>query len=294
MRAAPFYLAASMLLVGANVALGKMVVAIVPVFAFLLLRGIVSVLCFAPEYLRHANEGRHLTSNEKRTLFLQALIGMLGYSVFMLYGVKHTSAVAAGVITGTLPAMAALLSWLFLRERLLRPVMLSIALAVAGVVLLNVGTASAKPNMQSEASLLGNMLVLCAVVCEASYVVLSRHIASTSLSAMRISALSNWYGLLCFIPLGVWSLKDVQWQSIDAQLWLIMIWYVFAASVLCFWLWMKGAAHMSANRAGVFTACLPIAAAAMGVMVLGERLSLTQVIAFVLVAAGVLLAAREA
>jgi drug/metabolite transporter (DMT)-like permease len=280
-----------MFLVGANVALGKLIVATVPVMAFLLLRGIVSCLCFAPEFVRHREERRYLTSNEKRTLFLQAFVGMLGYSVFMLYGVRQTSAVAAGVITGTLPAVAALLSWLFLREHLSRRVLLSIALAMLGVVLLNLGTA--KDAAAAGNSLIGNLLVLCAVVCEASYVVLSRHIASSGLSAMRISAFANWYGLLCFIPFGVWTLKDVPWQSIDLKLWVIMVWYVFAASVLCFWLWMKGAAHVSANRAGVFTACLPIAAAATGVLLLGERLSFVHVIAFALVVSGVWLAARE-
>jgi drug/metabolite transporter (DMT)-like permease len=290
LRAAPLYLASSMLLVGANVALGKLIVATVPVMAFLLLRGVVSCLCFAPEFVRHHLEQRHLSANEKRTLFLQAFVGMLGYSVFMLYGVQRTSAVAAGVITGTLPAVAALLSWLFLRERLSRRVLLSIALAMCGVVLLNVYSVKSDAG---ESSLLGNMLVLCAVVCEASYVVLSRHIANSGLSAMRISAFANWYGLLCFIAFGVWTLKDVPWQSIDAKLWMVMIWYVFAASVLCFWLWMKGAAHVSASRAGVFTACLPIAAAATGVLLLGEQLSAVHVVAFVLVVSGVWLAARE-
>jgi drug/metabolite transporter (DMT)-like permease len=293
-RLAPYYLASSMALVGANVALGKMIVALVPVFAFLLLRGVVSCLCFTPEYLRHAREGVPLTRSQHKGLFVQAFLGMLGFSTFMLFGLKLTSATSAGVITGTLPAVVALLSWLVLRERLTQRVLLSVALAVAGVLILNLESYiySKQDSSVNGNIIFGNILILCAVVCEASYVVASRHLAG-SMSAARSSAIANWYGLLCFLPLGLWSLKDVPWAQIDAKLWLIMIWYVIAASVICFWLWMKGAVHVSANRAGVFTACLPIAAALTAIVVLGERVTLYHGIAFVLVVAGVWLAATD-
>ena len=45
-----------------------------------------------------------------------------------------------------------------------------------------------------------------------------------------------------------------------------------------------------ASQAGVFTAMLPVSAAAVGVLVLGEELGLMQVLAFSAALAGVLLA----
>jgi drug/metabolite transporter (DMT)-like permease len=297
-KLAPWYLGLSMALVGANVALGKMIVAVVPVLAFLLLRGLLSCAAFAPEYVKHARAGVPLTRGQHQALFVQAFLGMFGFSVFMLYGLKYTSATAAGVITGTLPACVALLSWLVLRERLSARVLVAIALAVLGVLVLNVGAEqySAEYKALSANYVIGNMLVLGAVLCEAAYVVASRKLAGEgagALSAARISAFANAYGLLCFAPLGLWALKDVPWPQIDAKLWLIMVWYVLAASVICFWLWMKGAAYVTASRAGVFTACLPIAAAVTAVLVLGERVTATHAVAFVLVIAAVWLAATD-
>lgn len=293
-RLAPWYLGASMALVGANVALGKLIVAVVPVLAFLLLRGLLSCVLFAPEFVRHWRAGVPLTPGERRNLFWQALLGIVGFSVFMLFGLRLTTATAAGVITSTIPAAVALLSWLLLRERPSTRVLASVALAVAGVALLNLGPILYKQGYAAFTgqSITGNALILCAVLCEASYVVLAKRLTGT-LGAARISAFANAYALLIVLPFGVWALREVDFNALTPQLVGVMAWYIVAASVICFWLWMKGIRHVSASRAGVFTACLPIAAALTAVLVLGERFSVFHVGALLLVLAGIWLAATE-
>ena len=56
------------------------------------------------------------------------------------------------------------------------------------------------------------------------------------------------------------------------------------------WLWMTGLAVVPAARAGVFTAMLPVSAALVGVLVLGEPFTLWQVAALAAALVGVLLA----
>ena len=53
---------------------------------------------------------------------------------------------------------------------------------------------------------------------------------------------------------------------------------------------LTGLRVVPAAQAGVFTVMLPVSAALVGVLVLGETLSTVQLIAFVLALAGVLLA----
>ncbi len=53
---------------------------------------------------------------------------------------------------------------------------------------------------------------------------------------------------------------------------------------------MTGLKTIPANQAGVFTVMLPVSAALVGVMVLGETLSGTQMAAFAIALAGVVLA----
>ncbi len=284
---AGWYLAAAMAMVGANVALGKYIVAQVPVFAFLLLRALIACAVFVPEYRAHWRAGRPLSASEKRNLFLQAFLGIFMFSTCMLFGLRLTSAAAAGVITSTIPAAVALLSWLVLRERLPRAVGVSIALAIAGVAVLNF----ARGGGGGQTSLAGNALVLGAVFFEASYVILSKRL-TTTLSAMRISAFANAYAAAVVLPFGLWELGRVQWSAMGPGLWLAIIWYALAASVFSFWCWMKGIAHLPANRAGVFTAVLPVAAAITAVVGLGEHLGFAHLVAFGCVALGIWVAAR--
>jgi drug/metabolite transporter (DMT)-like permease len=53
---------------------------------------------------------------------------------------------------------------------------------------------------------------------------------------------------------------------------------------------MTGLRHVPAAKAGIFTVLLPVSAAAVGVLFLGERFSVPQAAAFALALAGVVLA----
>ena len=63
-----------------------------------------------------------------------------------------------------------------------------------------------------------------------------------------------------------------------------------AASVWTVWLWMTGLKTVPAARAGVFTVMLPIAAATVGVVVLGESFGMLHGLAFAFALGGVVLA----
>ncbi|MBB5410570.1 drug/metabolite transporter (DMT)-like permease [Paraburkholderia sp. HC6.4b] len=126
----------SMLLVGSNVGIGKSIVAFVPVPLFALLRFVIAMAVLWP--LLRATKLRRVKRDEWINLFLQALFGTFGFTLLMLNGVARTSAVAAGVITSTIPAVVALLSWLIMKERPDGRALASIALAIVGVVVINV------------------------------------------------------------------------------------------------------------------------------------------------------------
>lgn len=131
-------LLAGMALVGLYVALVKPLVATVPVFLLAWLRFGIGAVAMLP-WLRASAGDAPITPDVGRALFLQSLFGNFLFSVFMLYGVSLTSVGAAGVILATLPAMVALFSWLFLRERFTPRAAVAVALAVAGVAVLSVG-----------------------------------------------------------------------------------------------------------------------------------------------------------
>jgi len=298
-----FFLALSMSLVGSYVALSKPLVAALPVFLLAWLRFGIGALAM-PHWLRKPVDELPMSRSTKRLLFLESFLGNFMFTVCMLFGVSLTTAVSAGVIMAALPTVVALLSWLFLRERIGLRVWAAIAFAVTGITLFSLSKSELHADVYSglEGDLpykygwLGNLLVFGSVVCEASYAVIGKKLTA-HVSPKRITALINLWGLALMTPFGLYAAWAFDFASVKPGMWWLLLFYALAASVWTVWLWMTGLKTVPAARAGVFTVMLPISAALVGVGLLGERLSAMQVLAFALCLAGVVLAtlpAREA
>ncbi|RKP50561.1 DMT family transporter [Trinickia fusca] len=282
------FLISSMLLVGSNVGIGKSIVSFVPVPVFALLRFVIAMAVLWP--LLRVSKMRRVKRGEWINLFLQALFGTFGFTLLMLGGVARTSAVAAGVITSTIPAIVALFAWLFLRERPNVRALIAIALAIAGIVVVNLSRTDAQvPSAQAASSFTGNLMVLGAVCCESLYVILSRRLTQT-LAPIDICAYTHLFGLLLMLPLGAQALASFDYARVPAGIWPLVLWYGLSASIFSFWLWMKGIRHVHGSLAGVFSAVLPVAAAAYGIVVLGERPTIAHGIALACVVTGIALA----
>ena len=294
-------LALSMSLVGSYVALSKPLVAALPVFVLAWLRFGIGGLAMLRWFKKPALE-RPMSGQTRRLLFLESFLGNFLFSICMLYGVSLTSAVAAGVIMASIPAAVALLSWLFLRERIGARVWAAVACAVLGIGLfsLSKGELLAPVSIGLEANFapeigwrnnpwLGNLLLVGAVLCEAAYAVIGKKLTNV-LSPKRITALINLWGFALVTPFGLWAAWGFDFAAVAPASWWLLLFYSLAASVWTVWLWMTGLRTIPANQAGVFTVMLPVSAAAVGVVVLGETLSGTQLGAFAIALTGVVLA----
>jgi drug/metabolite transporter (DMT)-like permease len=278
-------LAASMALVGSYVGLSKLLLAVFPVFLLAWLRfGIAAVAMAA--WVRRASGAPPLSRHDRVLLFWESFLGNFLFSICMLFGVAMSTALAAGVVMAAIPAVVAVLSRLFLGERIAPRVAAGIACAVAGIALV---AFSKHAGAGAQQPLLGLALLFAAVVCEASYVVIGKRLTG-NVSAKRISALINLWGLALVTPLGLWQALSFDFTAVPAATWALLLFYALAASVITVWLWMTGLKHVPASSAGVFTVFLPLAAAAVGVLLLNERFSTAQAAAFALALAGVLLA----
>ena len=285
-------LAASMTLVGSYVGLSKLLVAVFPVFLLAWLRfGIAAVAMLG--WLRRAPGDAPLGRRDRQLLFWESFLGNFLFSICMLFGIALTSALAAGVIMAAIPAAVALLSRLFLGERIARRVAVGIACAMGGIALLAFTRHPDAPGAAAAASpWLGNALLLGAVLCEASYVVIGKQLAAR-VSARRISAIVNLWGLALVTPFGAWAALSFDFGTVTPAIWGLLLFYALAASMVTVWLWMTGLRHVPAASAGVYSVMLPVSAAAVGVLVLGEPFGDVHAVAFVLALAGVVLATRR-
>ena len=279
-------LAASMAVVGAYVGFSKALVAVFPIFVLAWLRFAIAAVAMA-HWLRRPASEPPLDGPARRLLFLQSFFGNCLFSICMLFGMARSSALAAGVIMAAIPAVVALLSWLFLGERVRPRVAAGIACAVAGVGL--VALARDGDSVPVGTSLAGSLLLLGAVTCEALYVVIGKRLTAV-VGPKRISALINLWGLALATPLAAWQLPTFHWAYIPASSWMLLVVYSLAASTLTVWLWMTGMRRVDASAAGIFTVFLPVSAALVGLFVFDEPVTPVQVAAYGLALAGVVLA----
>ncbi|WP_457426777.1 DMT family transporter [Roseateles sp. P5_E7] len=275
-------LAASTSLVGSYVGLSKLLVAAFPIFLLAGLRfGFAAVLMLP--WLKKPAQEAPLDARSRWLLFLESFLGNFLFSICMLFGLRQSSAVVAGVILAGIPAAVALLSWAVLRERLGGRTLAGIVCAVGGIALVATGKQGG-----AETTPVGALLLIAAVFCEACYVVIGKKLTA-GLGPKRISALINLWGLVLVTPLAIWQGLSFDFAAPRVLDWGLLAYYSATASVITVWLWMAGLQGLPAAKAGVFMVFLPISTALVG-LTLGEALSTQQALAYGLALVGVLLA----
>ena len=277
-----------MALVGSYVALSKPLAALFPVMLLAWLRfgmgGIAMV-----RWLRKSPGEATLTAHTKRLLFLESFFGNFLFTLCMVTGVSLTSAVTAGVTMSAIPVAVAVLSWVILRERITARTWMAVALAVAGIALYAAAKPAESVSSQTPYAWLGQVLLLAAVLCEALYAVIGKQLTA-ALSPKRISAIINLWGFVLSTPLGLYLAWQFDFGSVSAPMWALLVFYALAACVWTVWLWMTGLRAVPAAQAGIFTVMLPISAALVGMVALGEQISPLQLLALGIALLGVVVA----
>ena len=283
-------LALSTTLVGSYVGLSKLLVAVFPVLLLAWLRFGIAAVAMAHWVKRKPEEAR-LSPRDRRLLFWESFLGNFLFSIFMLYGVAMTSALAAGVTMAAIPAAIALLSRVVLGEHIRPRVAGAIVCAMVGIGVLALARVAPGTTLGTTGteSPWGYALLLGAVLCEACYVVIGKQLTG-NVSPRRISALINLWGLLLVTPFGVWQALSFDFGAVSAPSWGLLVFYAVAASMVSVWLWMQGLKRVPSSRAGVFMVLLPVSAALIGIVVLGEPFGAAHLLALGLAMLGLLLA----
>lgn len=290
-------LALSMILVGSYVALSKPLSQALPVFLLAWMRFGIGGLGML-SWLRKPADEPPMSPQVRRLLFLESFLGNFLFTLCMISGVGLTSAVTAGVTMAGIPAAVAVMSWFFLKEQVPRRTWAAVGLAVLGIALFSVaqpgGGAHAGTGTQGGAQprhlvWLGQLLLIGAVICEAAYSVIGKKLTGT-LGPKRITSLINLWGFVLATPLGLHAAWGFDFAAVGAGTWLLLLFYALTACVWTVWLWMTGLKAVPAAQGGIFTVLLPVSAALVGVLALGERFTGMQVLAFCIALASVVLA----
>ncbi len=271
MRKPYLNLALSMILVGLSVPASKVIVAHVPPLTAAWLRFAMVAVLLAPVLLRGGRAALPANARDWTSLTLLALTGMVLFNMFLLSGLRATSAVAAGIITSTIPAMTALAAALILRERVSAGGLGAIALAVLGILALNLGPGGGSGG--TAESMPGNALVFGAVVSEALYGVFARRLGGR-LPPLALTFLANLLSFAMMTPAALATMDGFDPGAVPAPVWALFVLSGLAGGLVAVVLWMRGIAHVPASRAGLFTGLIPAAGVLAAVLFLGESFTL--------------------
>lgn len=277
----------AMITVGSTVVASRIIAAGLPPFTAAALRFAIALPIFLTLLRWRGQRLPRPGLHDAVLLALQALCGSVGYAVLLVAGLRSTSAADAGVITGCLPAVGALVGALVLRERLGARLLAAIALACAGVA-----TVVAVPGAASGPhDLAGDALVLAAVGCEALFLLLNKRLREPVAPLAQST-------LMCALGLAMTLLPAVferAWTlPADPVALLGVVWYAIVPTVGGYLLWYAGAARVSAGVASLYTAVLPVSALALAALVLREAIGVGQVVGAGCVLAAIAVSARRA
>ena len=267
------FCALAMVTVGSTVVASKVIGAGLPPFSAAALRFAIALPAFAAAMAATGTPWPRSGRHDAILLVLQSALGSVGYTVLLVLGLRYTEAASAGVVAGTLTAVSSVIAVLVLGERPGRRMLVVVALACAGVLVV---TASDGPGAAGPGSnhMLGNGLVLGAVVCEGLFLLLNKRL-HRALPPLAMAAAMTTLGLLLAIPGAVlerpWA---VPWTGPAV---LAVTYYALVPTVLGFLLWYAGAARLTGMQASLTTALLPVTAVLLSAALTGERVTAVQI-----------------
>ena len=280
-----------MAIVGSSIVVGKIAVARVPVFLLSGLRfAVASAILLMLVVLLAERPLPRIARREGALLDLQAFAGIFAFNVLLLYGLASTSAAEGGIVTSMTPAVAAMLAVIVLGERWSRGRSVGVALAVVGMLALNV--AGGGLPTRGPRPLVGNVLVFGAVVGEAIFVVCSR-VAAQRLPPLIVATAISALGFAMFLPVALLEMRAFPLGRLAPADWALVGYYGVVVTVVAFLLWARGVAHVPASAASVFTGVLPMSALALSHFILRESVTAAHLLAATLIVAGIVVLARS-
>lgn len=225
------------------------------------------------------------TARQYRHILLGGAIITVHFLI-QITGIKYTSATNTGWLIAVSPLVLAVLSYLFLKEKIGGRLSLGIVLASLGVLLL---ISKGHFTEFSWLKSIGDWLVLGSAFTWAIYTVVTRDLSRrgnplvvTFAILLPATVLMTAY----MIPTSDWS----YFLHLPAR----AVWSVLFLGVLgmgvAHWFWQEGVARLGAAKAGVFLYIEPLATTALAVPYLHEKFGLFSALGGILVLGGVYVA----
>ena len=222
-----------------------------------------------------------IRKNDYKLFFLLALFEPFFYFLGESYGLTYVSATVCSVLISTIPVFAAIAARVFFKEKLGLLNYSGIFLSFLGVVVFVVnksGSFAYSPQ--------GIALIFLAVFSAVGYnLILSKLV--NNYNPVYIVNIQNIIGIALFLPLFMtFEIKPVMALDITFKMLLPVLLLALFASCGAFILFAYSVRHLGIVKANVFTNCIPVHTAIFAFMLLGDMLTVQNLIGMFVVILG--------
>lgn len=235
----------------------------------------------------YTRESWRIEPQDRKRLFLAALVGHTLSIVTQETGTMLTSAQTGSVVTAATPAFMVVFGCAMLHEKVTAGRVLSVVLATIGVLCIVLN-----PETMELNSLWGGASLLVAAITWALMSVMLKFLAKYSVVTLTFYGVL--LGFLILTPYGLyWLATAADFSAMaEPQVFGSVLYLGFISTTAGFCLWNKGLTYMDASIGGLFMFFQPIVGSFLGWLLLGEPITRYFWLGFILIAVGVILAMR--
>lgn len=272
-----------------NIVLAKGMAAQIPPVALSFWRWLIAFLILLPLTWPHVKRDWRAARSGWKIIVLLSLLGITAFNTLLYTAMHTTTAINGSLIQSTMPAVIIIISLVFYGEPVSRLQVAGVSLCIigAGVVVL-------KGHWQTLVGMTlvqGDLLMLAAVIIYALYSVLLAQ--RPSIHPVSFLVYTFGVGTIGLLPLYLverWALGPFALTPAVAA----TIGYVaIFPSIVAYFCWNRGVAVIGANRTGLFINLIPVFAAVLAIIFLGEALRGFHLAGMLLIAGGFVLFNRR-
>lgn len=209
-----------------------------------------------------------------------SLTGIIGYNLLLYYALYFTSPLNASLVNSLNPGLIAIVSAIYLREKISKYHVFGILISFLGVFIV-----LTKGNLLQAFATdynTGDLLIIGAIIMWTSYSIIGRKL--TSAPPITSTAVSGLLAAIMLLPFVI--SQEIDYTNISTLSLIGVIYIIIFPSSISFVLWNVGVREVGASKAGIFLNLNPVFTAIIsGAM--GQSITWVQLIGGLLVFAGV-------
>ncbi len=228
----------------------------------------------------------------KRDLMRMAFAALFGVAINQIMffeGLNITTPINASIIMVNVPILVMVMSHLIIGERFTLLKTLGLLLGASGAAILILGNGSLK---LSSGTLLGDLFILINASSYALYLVLIKPLMF-KYKPLTVVRWVFFFGAIFVLPFSAHLAWQSDWAAIPVNIWMSILYVIIFTTIIAYFLNNFSLVNISPTANSAFIYLQPVFAAIVAIVFMDEMLKANNIIAAMLIFAGVFLVSKR-